>query len=131
MNKISDFSIHFTIKDQPLKRINELYEKMVATFDRAPNVLNPLVIMHHCFLPEWIVAEKQLPTDLIEFLDSITRHQVRWFQTSKHLHEARALMMMNLQRLGGTAIFLGEIRDGVESEYSIAKSLGIEIFSVR
>lgn len=131
----TDVSIHFTIKDQPLDviedKINKWFRdgKHVVDFSERTE---PRSILHHCFLPREIVIEKGFSEDLVDMLDMISEFQVRWFNTHAYgLVWSRQLMLENLAKLGGTAIFVGEIKEGVKEEYDIAEKLGLDIIHIK
>ena len=83
-------------------------------------------VFHHCFLPREIVTQKGFNTAIVDFLDTISEDQVRWYCANENLGMSRLLMLQNLKRLNGVALFVGEIKDGVKEEYELATQLGIE-----
>jgi hypothetical protein len=132
----TDVSIHFTLKGQTTKEI----AKKLDAFCDGENLNNPKFdfserlegaprnVLHHCFLPEKVVKEKGFPTDVYDdILDPFSEDKVCWYGTSDYgLVWDRRLMLENLKKVDGLAIFVGDIKEGVEEEYNIAKELGIE-----
>lgn len=130
MKKYKDFTLHFTIKDQSLEDLKKKFYEFDARTLEADEVLvtesdEEELVLHHCFLPPAIVSEKGLPTEVLDFLDTVCNEQVRWYQATDSLDFSRVMMLRNLKRLGGVAIFLGEIKEGVVQEYELAKHIGI------
>ena len=89
---------------------------------------HPRSVLHHCFLPEKIVLEKGFPNDIYdEILHPMFEDKVCWFGVSDYgLEWDRKLMLENLKKLNGVAIFVGEIKEGVKEEYDICQELGVE-----
>lgn len=131
MNKYKDFSLHFTTKEQSLKGIEQKWNDFDAETLESGEVFaeESELIFHHCFLPESLVANGDYPQivhDTIEFLDSVAEEQVRWFQTEVTVEASRYAMLRNLKRVGGVAIFVGEIKERVKTEYELVRSLGVD-----
>lgn len=132
----TDVSIHFTIKGQTTKEL----EAKLDAFCSGENFNNPKFdfserqfddkrnVLHHCFLPEKVVKEKGFSTEVYDdILHPFSEDKVCWYGTSDYgLVWDRRLMLENLKKLDGVAIFLGEIKEGVEEEYKIAQELGVE-----
>lgn len=132
----TDVSIHFTLKGQTTTELNQKLDAFCSNenvhnpkFDFSERAIGaPRNILHHCFLPKKIVEEKGFSTEVYDdILDPFSEDTVCWYGTSEcGLEWDRILMLENLKKLDGIAIFLGEIKDGVAEEYEIAKQLGIE-----
>lgn len=125
MKKNTDFSVHFTTKGQSIDAIrNDLlnwFEKQMV-YDFSVHTA------HHCFLPLKTVKEKGWSTDIYDkVLSAITDELVCWNGTTDNLEQSRFLMLQNLKRVGGVAVFVGEIKDGVKEELELAEELGVEI----
>jgi len=127
-----DFSVHFTIKDQSLDDINKKLDDWLVNnksiMDLSERDINePRIVLHHCFLPREIVVEKGFDTKLIDSLDELSEDQVRWFNCGEGgLGMSRLLMLQNLKRLSGVALFIGELKEGVKEEYELAVQIGVE-----
>lgn len=131
--KYFDFSIHFTLKEQSLDSIKEKLRKWycenVGTIDLTSK--DRQTVMHHCFLPREIVIENAYSTSLVDMLDTITKTQVRWYNAGiEGLTESRWRMFENLKRVGGVAIFIGDIKEGVKEELEIANEKCIPVIHV-
>ncbi len=129
----TDVSIHFTTKGQTVEEINkkldqyfrENQHKLLFDFSESTT---PRSILHHCFLPEKLVIEKGFTTEIYDdILHSISENKVCWYGTSDYgLVWDRLLMLENLKKLNGVAIFIGEVKEGVLEEFNIVKDLDIE-----
>lgn len=119
---MNDISIHFTLKGQT---IEEIQGKLNDWFANKKH--NPHMVLHHCFLPREIVVEKGFDTSVVDFLDGLADNQVRWYNTSpKGLGVSRFLMLQNLLRCNGTAIFIGDIKEGVLEEFDHVETMQIK-----
>lgn len=130
-----DLSIHFTLKDQSIIDIEEKTDKWLEgqTFIdfSEQEIPQPLPILHHCFLPREVVVQKGFATDVVDMLDQIAgENQVRWFGVSENLPMSRLLMLTNLKRVNGMALFVGEIKEGVKEEWDLAQSMGIDCICI-
>lgn len=134
----TDVSIHFTIKNQSIESINDKldnYFSRTKTEDFAFNFSEPTEprsILHHCFLPEKKVIEKGLSTEIYDsILHSISEDKVCWFGTSDYgLEWDRRLMLENLKKINGIAVFVGEIIEGVKDEFDLANGLELDILLI-
>ena len=79
---------------------------------------------------KWVVVQKQFGMEVVDFLDTLSHDQVRWYGASQNLEECRFLMLQNLKRVNGVAIFVGEIKEGVKYEYELAKKMGVRIVEI-
>lgn len=124
----TDFSIHFTIKEQSIEQIEAALKQwnkqtgfLVSMYDAG----NP--VLHHCFLPREIIKQKGFSESVVDFLDSIEVSTVRWFSTTPNIKTSRELMIQNLDRVKGVALFIGEIKEGVKDEWDLVSVFdGIE-----
>src|SRR6476620_1220640 len=129
----TDVSIHFTTKGQTVEEINKKLDDYFRSnqdallFDFSEKT-EPRSILHHCFLPEKMVKEKGFSTQIYyDILHSISENKVCWFGTSDYgLEWDRRLMLENLAKLKGVAVFVGEIKEGVADELKLVQELGIE-----
>ena len=129
----TDVSIHFTIKGQTVEDVNlklDAYiedNKDTLPFDFSERT-TPRSILHHCFLPKKQVIEHGFPTDIYtKILHPMSEHKICWFGTSdRGLEWDRMLMLENLAKLNGLAIFVGEIKGGVAEELQLCLELGVE-----
>lgn len=123
---INDISIHFTLKDQSIEDLKALfYESPMA--EQLSREQSPALAVHHCFLTREEVKSKGFATDIHDFLDEISDVEVNWSKTGADLNTSRMNMLINLGKLDGLAIFIGEIRDGVETEYAMAQQAGVTL----
>lgn len=132
-----DVSIHFTIKGQTVAELDKKIQDFIdANRDNLPfdfsESTEPRSILHHCFLPESTVKEKGFSNEVYEvILHSLCEIKICWFGTSQlGMEWDRRLMLENLKKLGGVAVFVGDIKEGVKDEYDIAKELGIDIIEI-
>lgn len=128
--KFKDFSLHFSTKDQDFEVLKQKYYDFDADTLESNEVLNTSsdaeeLVLHHCFLPEKLCVEKSIPLDAVEFLETVCESQVNWYHVTDKVEMSRYVMLRNLKRLGGVAIFLGEIKGGVKEEYELARHLEI------
>ena len=132
----TDVSIHFTLKGQTIEQIDKKFSNWLDSdnyqgqFDFSENdEEEPRNVLHHCFLPKEKVFARKVGTEVWDFLDTISEHIICWngvWNDGDSIYWDRRLMLENLKKLDGVAIFLGEIKEGVEEEYKIAQELGIE-----
>ena len=133
----TDVSIHFTTKGQTVEEINKKFNDYIDNnqgnlpFDFSEKT-EPRSVLHHCFLPEKMVKEKGFSNDIYEdILHPTSENKVCWFGTSDYgLEWDRLLMLENLAKLKGVAVFIGEIKEGVAEEYKIVQDLGIEVLLI-
>lgn len=112
---MNDFSVHFTLKAQSLDEIKSKLGKWLAASNKR---ITPHTVLHHCFLPREVVIAKGFDTSVVDYLDELAPNQVCWYNASpKGLGVSRFLMLQNLQRVGGTALFVGKVQDGASEEY--------------
>ena len=129
----TDVSIHFTTKGQTVEEINTKFNNYIENnqgnlpFDFSERT-EPRSVLHHCFLPEKVVKEKGFDTAIYDdILHPTSEHKVCWFGTSDYgLVWDRRLMLENLAKLKGVAVFIGEIKEGVADELKLVQELGIE-----
>lgn len=129
----TDVSIHFTTKGQTVQEINKKFNDYINNnqktlpFDFSERT-EPRSILHHCFLPEKVVKEKGFSTEIYdEILHPTSEQKVCWFGTSDYgLVWDRRLMLENLAKLKGVAVFIGEIKEGVKEEYELCQELNID-----
>lgn len=135
MNRIS---IHFTTKGQS---VNEIYDKLMKFINKNQSLKNKSsfkynpneTYIHHCFLPLETVIEKNFSTEIYDNIlnnKQICRGYACWYKNQDDLDENRLDMLTNLKRLGGVAIFIGEIKDGVKVEFDMVKELGIPFYAI-
>lgn len=121
-----DFSLHFTLKDQKLEDIKEKFNNWldnttVLNLDDFPDQTT----LRHCFMDADTIKKKKLSTDLIDFLDELGVDQKRYYNMSKDIAQNRELMFDDLHQVGGVAIFVGKLTEGVLEEFNIAHRIGI------
>lgn len=128
-----DFSIHFTIKGQELQSIEKAFDKYQS--DTNCHLLDlsedNSIRLHTCFLPRKTVEEKGFDTALVDFLDTLTdANNINWYNACDTLGMSRLQMLKTIERLGGVAVFIGEIKEGVLDEYNLAKEIGVHIIEI-
>lgn len=127
----NDFSLHFTLKDQSFPAIRDEFYSWAKDHDFLISQENdPRLVLHHCFLPRAIIQLKKFSEDVVDFLDGITEDVVCWYGAAENLQDSRTLMLQNLKRVNGIAIFVGEIKEGVKEEYDLAVNLGVDILHI-
>jgi len=130
-----DLSIHFSLKvitpEEVEQKIRDwenspFYE---GQFDDDETDTEIRTVLHHCFLPDRIIKEKNLSRDVLDMLDMLSDDNVCWYGVSGEnlgIVWDRVYMLENIKKVNGTSIFVGEIIDGVKDEYDIAIRLGID-----
>jgi len=134
-----DISIHFTIKAQSLEVINQKLSDYFSqnqeslAFDFSEAYANgDRCVLHHCFLPRRVVESNGFDSGLVDSLDELGgENQVCWHYASDDLGMSRVMMIENLYRLNGLAVFVGDIKEGVESEYHLALERGVETLHIQ
>jgi hypothetical protein len=127
-----DFSLHFTTKGQTVDDIRKkfkdwLYKDNSQTIPETDCTGEGFLILHHCFMHRKDIEAKGWSTKILDFLEHRFAHIVCWYGASdQNLNLDRLLMLQNLKRVNGVAIFIGEIKDGVKDEYELAKQLGVD-----
>jgi len=132
--KKNDVSIHFTIKNQTVKEVEKKLEDWYKTEEKIillnGNVDNqPRPVLHHCFLPKKILIEKNIPLTVWDFLENVSDHIICWYGATmdgNSLAWDRRLMLENIKKTNGIAIFVGNIVEGVKEDYDMAMELGID-----
>lgn len=131
--KYQDVSIHFTLKGQSL---DDVKTKLTEWFKsesgkKRVDLSDKDTVLHHCFLSRKEVLELGFSTDVVDYLESLCGNMVNWKYVSDSLHKSRELMLENLKRLDGLAIFVGDIVDGVFEEYDIVFSKGVNVMILK
>ena len=130
-----DLTVHFTLKGQQVSEIDRKLtdwlksENYQGQFDFSQRLDDePRNVLHHCFLPQRIIKEKGFSTEVWDFLEMVSDDIVCWHGVSGDLGLVwdRRYMLENLKKINGTAIFIGNIIEGVKEEYDIAQELGID-----
>jgi len=127
-----DFSLHFTTKGQTVDDIRKKFTDWLAkdnhqTLPETDDDDEGHLVLHHCFMHRKDIEAKGWSTEIVDFLEYICDDIVCWFGASdQSLDLDRLLMLQNLKRVHGVAIFVGEIKDGVKDEYELAKQLGVD-----
>jgi len=120
---VTDFSIHFTLKGQQLKEIEEKFFKWASQNELLHESKTNLKV-HSCTMPRKIVEQKGWDLSIVEFMESLTDgNDINWYYASNTIEMSRQFMLENLKKFYSVAIFIGELKDGVLEEYNIAKSL--------
>lgn len=133
----TDVSIHFTTKGQTIEDLNRKFNDYISQnqdtlpFDFSEKS-NPRTVLHHCFLPETIVQERGWSNDIYDtILHPTSEHKVCWYGVSGYgLAWDRTLMLENLSKLNGVAVFIGDIVDGVKNEYDLCVLMNIDILLI-
>jgi hypothetical protein len=120
MMKLINASVHFTIKNQTIEDVKKAWEKA--------NVAQ-IKTVHHCFLSIEKLEEKNIPTDVTEWVESLGDTVDCWYDDSilSGDDKARFAMLDNLKENDGIAIFVGAIVEGVKVEYDYAEKIGLNI----
>lgn len=136
MEKQLDFSIHFTIKGQS---VEEIFNKIKTFQKENPDALDlnyrpgdgVVPVLHHCFMRKADVQSRGFDTTLCDKLAELSQYSICWNGVSQNnLEEDRALMLRNLKKVGGTAVFVGNIIEGVQDEYNLALFTGCKILRI-
>lgn len=146
--KKTNISVHFTTKGQT---VEEIQEKLTNFFNSQAettpqrfqvNLTHPMqkdeyltserTVFHHCFLPLMEVKNRNFPTSIYDVvLNHLRGMRLCWYGISDFgIHWDRKLMLENLYNVGGVALFVGEIKDGVKDEFEMVKRLGIDFIII-
>lgn len=127
-----DVSFHFTTKGQ---NAEEIFKKIDKWLLEHPDVVDfsersegePNTVLHHCFARREDCAAKGFDTTVCDELDTYSEDQICWNGVSQYsVDEDRMLMLQNLKRLNGIAIFVGKIEGSVKDELGFAKNIGVK-----
>lgn len=127
-----DVSLHFTPKGQ---NVQEIFNKIDNWLESHPEVIDfseraegePRTVLHHCFMRRADVEAKGFDTTICDELETFYEDTVCWNGVSQStIGMDRLLMLQNLKRLNGVAIFAGNIIEGVKDELELAKQIGVE-----
>ena len=155
---MKNLSIHFSIKDQTIEEVRELYKKFVEEnlelslslggyTEKEANAasivplsersskdtpLNAYHVAHHCFLPKELLDKKNIPLTVPFFFEGIEgTPSVCWYgNTDLGIERDREAMIRNIKLSNGVCVFLGKIEGGVQIEYDLAKKWGCNIITV-
>ena len=146
--KKTNISVHFTTKGQT---VEEIQEKLVKFFETQEETIpqrfqinlhgpNEKVksldvdrtVFHHCFLPLIEVKNRNFPTSIYDVvLNPLPGMRLCWYGISDFgIHWDRKLMLENLYNVGGIALFVGEIKDGVKDEFELVQRLGVDFIII-
>ena len=127
-----DVSFHFTTKGQD---VDEIFKKIDKWLLEHPDVVDfserrdeePYTVLHHCFLRKEDCVANGFDTTVYDELDTYSEDQICWNGVSQcSLDTDRMLMLQNLKRLNGIAIFVGRIEGSVKNELGFAENIGVE-----
>ena len=128
-----DVSIHFQTDSQSVEEVRrKLYshiDKTELPFDFGER---ERTILHHCFLPEKELQNRNIDTNIYEeIFKEFAEFHICWYGLSPYgLVWDRQLMLENLKKVNGIALFIGEITGGVEKELKLCKELDIEFILI-
>lgn len=114
-------SLSFTLKGQDLSKIEQALLKVKEDFDDGD-----LTIVHG-FLPREVVIQKNFDTGLVDMLDKHFPKQYNLFDVKEN-KPLREQIAHFINSNNGKAIFVGEIKDGVEEEFHIYQTLVRDFF---
>jgi len=123
---IKDFTLHFTVKGQNISDIERVFENADLPFHNDLTSIQ----LHHCFLTKEEVIQKGFSTSVVDMLERCSDNIICWNKSSETLFNARANMITTVNRAHGTAIFIGDIIEGVLEEYNLAEQSGINIIKI-
>ena len=118
---IKDVTVHFTIKGTTTEEYTDMLGMIRETLN--DRMFADEVTVHHCFLDRGTIEDKGFNTDLIDDVESLGSKRVCWFKTTPDVNQSRVLMLENLGRVGGVALFFGDIKEGVAAELEMCKEL--------
>lgn len=137
MNK-KNISFHFSISNQTMDDVRQLYGKFVdkyphlsmstgfLTEEESSTEVNPGHVLHHCFMPKDLLLKKKRPTDVPLFFESICCNIRCWYgENEKDLEADRRDMLCHIKKFNGVSVFLGAIEGGVAKEMALAKEVGL------
>ena len=131
MKKFLDFSLHFTLKEQEFQTLLNNFRKWCVENSNSIDIDQYDTVLHHCFMRKSDVIAKGWDTIVCDKLELICDQNICWNGTSQMtIKEDRVLMLQNLKRIGGLAIFVGDIKDGVKEEYDLVVEMGIPNISI-
>lgn len=127
-----DVSLHFTPKGQDVKEIFNKIDKWLEnnsdTVDFSERKEGETrTVLHHCFMKRADVEAKGFDTTICDELECFSEDTICWNGVSQStIGMDRLLMLQNLKRLNGIAIFVGNIVDGVREELELAKQIDVK-----
>lgn len=141
MAKHGDWSVHFTPKGQSVPQIlgtlndwlnSPEAKELLGIGSECETDEDYPVVLHHCFMRKSDVELRGFSTEICDGLQEVScGNQVCWNGVSEqNIETDRHLMLQNLQRVGGVAIFIGDIIDGVEEEYELCGKIGVSIVTL-
>lgn len=120
-----EISLHFTLKDQELTVIQDTLNN-----EPAFNTIKAKSNLNHCFLSLQEVITRELPIDVIEYLNSVADTTTEWFVDMDSLPEQREAMLNHIKDSNGIAIFVGDVVDGVLEEWNICMEKNISVLHI-
>lgn len=124
----TDVSLHFSLKHNNLDSVSKIFsEYIIDNFDVVDNEYSTI---HHCFLTRQEVVDNGFPDNVVKWFENIesggTPVICRHSRGLDGIVSAREDMMEQMSKgFKPLCIFIGNIVDGVEEEYNMAKDLGI------
>lgn len=122
-----DFSIHFpsnTSREITNSTLifNDWMDKNKEKHFDLLNIEKDPVIMHHCFFPKNV--------EIVNALNSLWAIRVKWCNNGVILGNnepkvSRNLMLLNLKKVNGLAIFVGEPNQETMLEFKAAQIIGV------
>lgn len=138
--KYYDYSIHFTLKNQSIERIMELFYSYFKNNDiinlnnTYTDINDSIIVLHHCFLPKYqnfkVHDDKE---NVYKFIDDLNENQIAWnVDYTKKYNENLRDMLEHIKIVEGCSIFIGDITNSsVYNEYIYAKKNKLNIIRIK
>lgn len=138
--KYYDYSIHFTLKNQPIERIAQLFysyfknNDIISLNNTYTDINDNIVVLHHCFIPKYQFIEKNgVNSNIYSFFDDLNKNQIAWnADYTKNYNDNIKDMLDHIKIVEGCSIFIGDITNSsAYNEYMYAKKNKLNIIRIR
>ena len=134
---MKDFSVHFTTKNQTVEQVMNAWYKFENS-ELFPEELTVSedntcfhVVAHHSFLSIPELEKRGIPTDAVEFVETLAETTRCWTVDFPNPTDARREMIDYIASRNGMCFFIGDTTaSGVCEELEYAKSLELKIVKI-
>ena len=135
---MKDFSVHFTTKNQTVEQVMNAWYKFENT-ELFPEELTvseknscSTAVVHHSFLSVEELEKRGIPTDAVDFVETLADISRCWTVDSPNPTEARREMIDYIASRNGMCFFIGDTTaSGVCEELEYANSLELNIVKIK
>lgn len=132
-----NFSVHFTTKNQTVDEVSNAWYRFENSVDFPKELTvtthddNTDATVHHAFLSLEELSKRGIPTDAVDFVESLADRSTCWTEKFPNPSEARIEMLDELNRNKGICFFIGDTTAvGVREELEYAKMIGLAIHKI-